>query len=155
MVIAFRAAAQEDLPVVAAIIEAAYVHYIPILGGRKPRPMTDDHAARIARGETFLLEDDGRPVAVISMYQEDDAIHIFNIAVHPDEQGRGHLRRVLAFAEEQARAAGMRRLTLFTNALMERNRAIYPHMGFVEVRQEDAPGGYRIVFFERTLKDAT
>ncbi len=151
MALTFRTAIAQDLPIVAAIIEAAYAYYIPILGGRKPRPMTDDHAARIGRGETFLLEHDGRPVAVTSMHQEDDAIHIFNIAVHPDEQGRGHLRRVLAFAEEQARAAGMRRLTLLTNALMERNRAIYRHMGFVEVRQEDAPGGYRIVFFERGL----
>ena len=154
MVVGFRPALEQDLPIVAAIIEAAYVHYVPILGGRKPRPMMDDHGARIARGETFLLEDDGRPVAVTSMHPEGDAMHIFNIAVHPDAQGQGHLRRVLDFAEVRARATGAARLTLYTNALMERNRAIYPHMGFVEVRQEDAPGGYRIVYFERTLADA-
>jgi hypothetical protein len=63
--------------------------------------------------------------------------------------------RVLDFSEERARAAGAVRLTLYTNALMERNRAIYPHMGFIEVRQEDAPGGYRIVYFERLLADAS
>jgi ribosomal protein S18 acetylase RimI-like enzyme len=151
MTLSFRTAAEADLPIVAAIVDAAYVHYIPILGGRKPRPMIDDHAARIARGETFLLEDAGLPVAVTSMHPEDDAIHIFNIAVHPEAQGVGHLRRILDFAERRARAAGARRLTLFTNALMERNRAIYPHMGFVETRQENAPGGYHIVFFERPV----
>jgi N-acetylglutamate synthase-like GNAT family acetyltransferase len=154
MALTFRTAVEADLPTVAAIIDAAYVHYIPILGGRKPMPMLDDHAARIARGETFLLEDEGRPVAVTSMHPENDAMHIFNIAVHPDAQGNGHLRRILGFAEERARAARAGRLTLFTNALMERNRAIYPHMGFVETRQEDVPGGYRIVFFERRLGPA-
>ena len=155
MAVKFRVAIENDLPVVTAIVEAAYVHYIPILGGRKPRPMMDDHGARIARGGTFLLEDEGRPVAVASMHPEGDAMPIFNIAVHPDAQGQGHLRRVLDFAEERARAAGAVRLTLYTNALMERNRAIYPHMGFIEVRQEDAPGGYRIVYFERLLADAS
>lgn len=151
MTVTFRLATPADIPAIAAVIDAAYRHYIPILGGRKPRPMTDDHAARIARGETWLLEDDGRAVGVTSMFVNGDAVHIFNIAIHPDAQGAGHLRGVFAFAEDMARAAGVNRLTLFTNALMERNRAVYAHLGFVEQREEDAPGGYRIVFMERPL----
>jgi N-acetylglutamate synthase-like GNAT family acetyltransferase len=154
MAFTFRAATKLDLPAIAAVIDAAYSHYIPILGGRKPRPMTDDHAARIDRGETFLLEEDDRPIAVTSMALRDGAMHIFNIAVHPDAQGSGHLRGIFAFAEDRSRGEGATRLTLFTNALMERNRAIYSHMGFAEVREEDAPGGYRIVFMERPIAPA-
>lgn len=149
--VAFRAATEADLPQIITIIEAAYLHYVPILGGRRPRPMDDDHAARIERGETFLLEDAGRPVGVTSMARQGDAMHIFNIAIHPDAQGMGHLRRVLGFAEERGRASGARRLTLFTNGRMTRNRAIYPHVGFTQVHEEDAPGGHTIVFFEKPL----
>lgn len=151
MVLAFRVATEADLPAIVSIIEAAYSHYIPILGGSRPRPMEDDHPARIDRGETYLLEDGGEPRAVTSMAPEDGAMHIFNIAVHPEAQGNGHLRRILDFAEERARAAGLDRLTLYTNALMERNRAIYPHMGFSEVRQEDVAGGFRVVLFEKPV----
>lgn len=149
--LAFRPANESDAPTVAAIIEKAYQHYIPVLGGRKPRPMLDDHAARIARGETFLLEEDHAAVAVTSMGPEDGAMHIFNIAVHPAAQGKGHLRRILAFAEDRARTTGADRLTLYTNALMTRNRAIYLHFGFVEQRREELPGGYSVVFLERRL----
>jgi N-acetylglutamate synthase-like GNAT family acetyltransferase len=147
----FRPATADDVPLVASIIDRAYEHYIPILGGRKPRPMTDDHAARIGRGETSLMEDDGTPVGVVSLSLEGDALHIFNVAILPAAQGRGLLRQLFAFAEARARGAGARRLTLYTNALMERNRTIYSHIGFTEVRQEDVPGGYRVVFFERPI----
>jgi N-acetylglutamate synthase-like GNAT family acetyltransferase len=150
----FRRATVSDVPAVAAIIEAAYQHYIPVLGGRKPMPMQDDHAARIARGETWLIDAAGEAVGVTSMHRRDDAIHIFNIAIHPAAQGRGLLRAVFAFAEGQAREGGATKLALFTNALMERNRAIYAHLGFREIREEQAPGGYRIVFLERPLSPA-
>jgi N-acetylglutamate synthase-like GNAT family acetyltransferase len=151
MPVTFRKATADDVPLVASIIDAAYGHYIPIFGGRKPRPMTDDHAARIERGETFVVEDATGPVGITSMHVEGGRVHIFNIAVHPDAQGRGLLHEVFDFSEAMARDSGATRLTLFTNALMERNRQIYAHVGFREVREEDAPGGYRIVFFERDV----
>lgn len=151
MVTTFRKATSADVPLVASIIDRAYEHYIPVLGGRKPRPMSDDHLARIANDETFLIEDDGATVGVTSMYPADGAMHIFNIAIMPEAQGHGLLRKVFAFAENLARSAALPKLTLFTNALMERNRAIYEHVGFTQVRQEDAPGGYRIVFLERPV----
>lgn len=147
----FRQATADDLPTIARVIDAAYIHYLPVFGGRKPRPMTDDHAARVGRGETWLIEDGGEVIGVTSMHEEDGAMHIFNIAIHPSAQGRGLLHEVFGFAEKLSRASGGTRLTLFTNALMERNRAIYNHLGFREVREEDAPGGYRIVFFERQV----
>jgi GNAT superfamily N-acetyltransferase len=151
MTTTFRKAIPADVPLVASIVDRCYEHYIPVLGGQKPRPMTDDHLARIERGETYLIEDDETEVGVTSMHPADGALHIFNIAILPEAQGRGLLRQVFAFAEDLARAIQAPKLTLFTNALMERNRTIYEHVGFTEVRQEDAPGGYRIIFFERAV----
>ena len=145
-----RPAGAEDVPAIADLIDAAYQDYVPILG-RKPRPMLDDHAARTARGENFVGEDNGALLAVIALAQEHPgALHIFNIAVHPDAQGRGLLRQLLAFAEAKARDDGLPLLTLYTNQLMTRNRAIYARLGFVEVGTEEA-NGYKIVFMQRPV----
>ena len=153
MAASIRPARHDDVPAIADLVDAAYQHYVPILG-RKPRPMLDDHAARTQRGENFLCVDDGRPLAVIALAPEQaGALHIFNIAVHPDAQNRGLLRQLLAFAEARARHHGLLLLTLYTNQLMTRNRAIYVHLGFVEVRTEEA-SGYSIVFMQRPVPPA-
>ena len=141
------------MPAIAELIDAAYQHYVPILG-RKPRPMLDDHAARTPRGENFLLVDDGPPLAVIALAPErPGTLHIFNIAVHPDAQNRGLLRQLLAFAEAKARHEGLPLLTLYTNQLMTRNRAIYAHLGFVEMGTEAATG-YNIGVMQRPVPPA-
>ena len=145
-----RQAGRDDLAAVSGLIDAAYSHYIPIIG-RVPRPMKDDHAARISRGEHFVLEDAGRILGVITLETGcADALHIYNIALHPDAQGRGLLHRLLAFAEDRARLGALHWLTLYTNVVMTRNRAIYAHLGFVELREEESDG-YRIVFMQRPV----
>jgi len=150
---AIRQAEAADEAAIAALIEAAYSHYIPIIG-RKPRPMLDDHAARIVAGEHYVAEGDGALLGVITLTAgHPDALHIFNIAVHPEAQGRGLLRQLLAFAEREARQRGLHWLTLYTNVAMVKNRAIYNHLGFVELREEEGQG-YRIVFMERAVPAA-
>lgn len=150
MTASIRLALAQDVPAIAELIDAAYQHYVPIMG-RKPRPMLDDHAARTARGENFVWDDDGALFAVIALaHEHPGALHIFNIAVHPDAEGRGLLRQLLDFAEAKARESGLPLLTLYTNQLMTRNRAIYARLGFVEVGTEEA-NGYRIVFMQRPV----
>lgn len=145
-----RPATTADIPTVVALVDAAYRHYVPILG-RRPRPMDDDQQARVDRGELFVLEDDAHIVGVMIMQVQDAAVHVFNFAVHPDAQGRGLLHPMLNFAEDTARRTGKPKLTLYTNAAMTANRAIYAHLGFTETGEHDAPGGYRIVSMERPV----
>ena len=149
-----RQAGPDDIAAIAAVIDAAYRHYIPIIG-RTPRPMLDDHAARVARGEHYLIEHGGRAEAVLTLGpgQRTDALHIFNIAVDPSAQGKGLLRHLLAFAEQQARVAGLPWLTLYTHELMTRNRAIYAHLGFTVLGEEDG-GGYKIISMQRAVPAA-
>ena len=146
-----RAASRADIPAIVALIDAAYRHYIPQLGGRRPRPMDDDQAARVANNELFVLEADGAIAGVITMQVQAEAIHIFNLAVHPEAQGRGLLRELIGFAEQAARRHKLPKLTLYTNVAMTENRAIYAHLGFREVDEHEAPGGYRIVFMQRPV----
>ena len=148
---AIRQAEAADEAAIAALIDAAYSHYIPSIG-RTPRPMLDDHAARIARGETYLCTEADGLLALITLGagKQPDALHVFNIAVDPAVQGRGLIRDLLAFAEAQARKRSLTKLTLYTHALMTRNRAIYAHLGFDVVGEEDG-GGYTIIFMQRAL----
>ena len=150
---AIRLATAEDIPAVITLIDDAYRHYIPQIG-RRPRPMDDDQQARLANGQLFILKDDRTLLAVITMEPQVDAVHIFNLAVHPDAQGRGLLRQLIGFAVDAARREGKPKLTLYTNVVMTRNRAIYAHLGFVETREEVTPAGYNIVFMERPVTAA-
>lgn len=146
-----RQAGPADVAAIAAVIDAAYRHYIPILGS-PPRPMLDDHAGRVAKGETFVCDEAGEVRALITLGAGKlaDALHIYNIAVDPAAQGKGLIRELLAFAEAEARARGLARLTLYTHSLMTRNRAIYAHLGF-EVLGEENAGGDVIIFMQRAV----
>lgn len=146
-----RVAGPEHVLEIGRVIDAAYQHYIAILG-RKPRPMLDDHTGRVAAAETVVALEQDRIVGVITRHDSDepDALHIFSIAIDPAAQGSGLLRRLLADAEAEARRRGRSRLTLFTNVAMTRNRAIYAHLGFRE-RYETEASGYRIVFMDRPV----
>ncbi|MDB5371445.1 MAG: family acetyltransferase, partial [Belnapia sp.] len=48
-----RPARPEDAARLAAIVEAAYAPWVPIIG-QPPAPMRDDYAARIAAGQAWV-----------------------------------------------------------------------------------------------------
>lgn len=113
--------------------------------------MLADYGALIEAGELKLLEEAGRPVALIVLRPEEDALFVENIAVDPQAQGKGYGRALLAFAEDEARRLGLTAIRLYTNAAMTENLAYYPRLGFRETdrREED---GYNRVFFEKRVE---
>ena len=58
-----RPARAEEAAAIKALVERAYAPYVPLLG-RRPAPMDDDFAARIAHGQAHVLERDGAIVAL-------------------------------------------------------------------------------------------
>ena len=147
-----RLAAESDLATVDALTRAAYAHYVALLG-REPMPMGEDYASRIAAGEIWLLEELGDTLGLIVLEDDGDSLTIFSIAIAPQHQHHGLGRRLLAFAESEARRRGAGALKLYTNAKMTRNIAIYARAGFVETgRMENSkrPGWIR-VDMEKTL----
>jgi GNAT superfamily N-acetyltransferase len=144
-----RLATPADRPAIEAIVEAAYAIYVPRIG-RRPMPMDDDYAARIAAGEAHVLEQDGAVLGVLVLEHEDDALLIDNVVVRQDMQGRGLGARLLDFAEAAARAAGHDRIRLFTNVAMTANIARYLRRGYVETRR-GGEAGFRRVFMEKRL----
>ena len=132
-----------------ALVRHAYALYVPRMG-KEPAPMLADYAALIEAGEVQVLVEGGKPVALVVLRPDEDALFIENIAVDPAIQRKGHGRALLAFAEREARRLGLTALRLYTNAAMTENLTYYPRLGFRETdrREED---GYKRVFFEKRV----
>lgn len=152
--IEIRAACSEDLPVVRLITQKAYAVWLPVLG-YPPQPMTDDHGPRIERGDVLLACDGESVLGLIAVERGEDHHLIFSVAVHPDNAGKGIGPRLIAQVEHRARLAGKARITLYTNALMSRNIALYQKLGYRETgrRPNTARPGFTIVDMEKALID--
>lgn len=127
-----------DANAVAALQAAAYAPYVPVIGG-KPLPATEPYGPRIERGEVWLLHVRGELAGVLVLELHPDHATLYSVAVGSAHQGEGYGGRMLRFAEEQTRAAGLDELRLYTNALMSRNIAIYAARGYHETGRRAHP----------------
>jgi ribosomal protein S18 acetylase RimI-like enzyme len=145
-----RAAIQDDGPTVESIVREAYEIYIERIG-KPPGPMLDDYAALIRDGRVSVVEEpDGAIVGIIVLLLRPDHLLLDNIAVRRDRQGQGLGRRLIAFAEAEARRHGYREVRLYTHVTMIENVALYTRLGFVETgRGSDA--GYDRIFMTKRL----
>jgi GNAT superfamily N-acetyltransferase len=151
-VITIRPAGEADVPVLREIAVAAYGQYVPLIG-RKPAPVTADYAAAVRSGQAWVAVAagaDGGVQGLIVLIRHPGFLLLENVAVVPAAQGRGIGARLLAFAEEQARAQRLAEIRLYTNEAMTANLAYYPRHGYTETHraQED---GFRRVFFAKQL----
>ncbi|MBC7801031.1 MAG: GNAT family N-acetyltransferase [Gemmatimonadaceae bacterium] len=133
-----RLAVPGDLAVVQSITNAAYAVWEPIMGAPAV-PVTEDYVPRIVRQEVWLVERDGTALAVMVAEPTDDHLLIFSLAVPPAHQAQGIGRFMLAAAERQATAAGLRGIRLFTGDRMVRNIAMYGRWGFIETGRRPNP----------------
>ena len=145
-----RPARTEDRGAIEQVVNGAYAVYIPRIG-KPPGPMLDDYAQLIAAGAVSVLEEPaGTVAAIVVLSPKPDHLLLDNIAVRPERQGRGLGRRLIEFAEAEARRRGFAELRLYTHEKMVENIAIYRRLGFVETgRAEEA--GYDRVFMRKPL----
>jgi ribosomal protein S18 acetylase RimI-like enzyme len=142
-----RQATAADLPSIQQVIAAAYGKYLSRMD-KTPAPLLRDYGAAVGAGAVWVA---GRPITgLISLTIKDDILLIENVAVHPARQGTGLGRRLMEFAEEQARQRRIKRLTLYTNEIMTDNLAIYTHLGYRETGRR-TEHGYRRVYMEKVL----
>lgn len=138
-----RLAIPGEADAVRTLVRAAYAHYVPRLG-REPGPMRDDYARRITENQVWVLEEQCELVGVVVLAESPESFLLQNIAVAPIAQGRGYGRRLMAFAEDQARQRGYAELRLYTNVLMVENIALYQHLGFRETGRLHESGFDRV-----------
>jgi ribosomal protein S18 acetylase RimI-like enzyme len=145
-----RPARLGDRAAVEAIVYAAYCGYVERIG-KPPAPMLDDYGARIVEGCVHVLADeDGAVVALAVLVPKADHLLLDNIAVRPDRRRRGLGRRLVAFAEADARRLGLAELRLYTHEKMTENIALYRWLGFVETGS-GTEAGYDRVFMAKRL----
>ena len=138
-----RPAARADAPAVAAVVAAAYTHYIARIG-KPPGPMNDDYTARIEAGQTWVLENNGEIAGILVLEETPAGFLLDNIAVHPDHHGQGLGRRLIAFAEAEASRRGYDAIILYTHEKMTENIALYTRLGFAETARIEEKGFSRV-----------
>jgi ribosomal protein S18 acetylase RimI-like enzyme len=143
-----RPARTGDDMAVRAVVHAAYAHYVARIG-KPPGPMLDDYARRIADGQAWVIEDGGRIAGILVLEETPAGFLLDNIAVLPECQGMGYGRRLIDFAEAQARQRGFAEIQLYTHALMTENIALYRRIGFVETRRVSEHGYDRVYMSKR------
>lgn len=111
--------------------------------------MTADYAAAVAADEVWVAETGSVIVGLLVLVAAADHLLLENVAVDPDYQGQGIGARLLAVAEEQAAAAGLGEIRLYTHVLMTENQAYYPRHGYVETHRANVDGYDRVFFSKR------
>ena len=145
-----RPANPTDRAAVEAIVREAYSIYLGRMD-RPPGPLLDDYAALIRDGAVSVLDDDTIR-AIIVLLPQPDHLLLDNIAVGPGSQGTGLGRRLIAFAEAEARRLGFTEVRLYTHQTMTENIALYTRLGFVETGR-GRENGYDRVFMTKHLAE--
>ncbi len=148
---AFRRATPADANIIRDITRAAYAKWVPLIG-REPLPMTIDYSQAVIDHLIDLYEDGGRVVGLIEVVPQPTHLLIENIAVHPDQQGKGIGDLLLKRAEEIARSLQLPELQLYTNAAFAANVAFYASRGFQETARLPFKLGGETVYMNKTLK---
>jgi ribosomal protein S18 acetylase RimI-like enzyme len=133
------------------IVDAAYRHYISRIG-QLPGPMLDDYSRRIADGQVWVVDDENRIVGILVLEEDDDRFLLDNIAVAPDQQGKGVGRVLLEFAEAEAARRGWSEIVLYTHALMTENIALYRRIGYIETHRITEKGFDRVYLTKRVVR---
>lgn len=146
-----RRAVPADAAAVHVLTRAAYAKWITLVG-REPLPMTADYERAVIDHVIDLLEEDGNLCGLIEMLPADSHLLIVNIAVRPDQQGRGLGDRLLQHAEWFARSLGLDEIQLYTNAVMASNLNFYGRRGYQEYRRGTIVPGSVTVFMRKKIE---
>src|SRR5271155_5884678 len=118
--IEIRPAALADAARIRDLTRAAYAKWVALIG-REPLPMQADYQRAVAEHTIDLLVDDGAFAGLIETILRPDHLWIENVAVAPEQQGRGFGRLLLAHAEKRALEAERYEIRLQTNQAFAAN----------------------------------
>ena len=86
----------------------------------------------LLRGGGAMAEVDGVTVGTLLWEEQDGALYLSRLAVHPAHRRRGIARALVAQAERETRRRALVRMTLGVRLVLEDNRRLFASCGFVE-----------------------
>jgi GNAT superfamily N-acetyltransferase len=146
-----RRATAADAANVRALTRSAYAKWVPLIG-REPLPMTADYDRAVADHVIDLWEERGELLALIEVVRGADHLSIENIAVRPDQQGKGLGSKLLDHAERLALALGLNEIRLYTNAAFASNLSFYSRRGYQEYQRGSLLPGSVTIFMRKRIK---
>ena len=144
-----RRATSDAVAAISSCIAAVHAPYVARIG-KPPAPMLDDYSDIVAAHDVFVLILDNKIIGTLVLLNRKQIYLLDNVAVHPDFQGRGFGRMLIAFAETRAKNAGFDFITLYTNEQMSENIQLYKKLGFMETERRTEQG-YRRVYMRKIL----
>lgn len=102
------------------------------------RDVTENPCARYV-----VVRKDGVAIAYAGVWFVLDEGHVMNIAVHPDERGKGYGEQVSRALIQLAADSGMNWMTLEVRRSNKAAQALYHKLGFIDV-------GYRKRYYENS-----
>ena len=145
-----RRATLADAAAVRDLTRAAYAKWIPLIG-REPKPMTANYELAVVAHIIDLYEEHDVPVALIEFIPQATYLLIENIAVLPNQQGKGLGDLLFHHAETIARSLHLSELQLYTNAAFASNIVFYARRGFEEFHREPFPAGGVTVHMKKNI----
>jgi ribosomal protein S18 acetylase RimI-like enzyme len=145
-----RPAAPEDSVAIGNLARDAFAMYIERIG-KEPEPMVVDYREIIERGGMMVAMLGEQIVGYVEIYVRDDHLFIDKIAVSPEFQNQGIAHAVYGLIAVTARAHGLTRLRLYTNAAMHENISLYEQAAGFTVTERKMEHGFERVFMDREL----
>jgi GNAT superfamily N-acetyltransferase len=116
----------------------------------------DAYRPHLNAGTLWVVDDDGAPVAFLAARVEGERLHVDELDVRQDRQGKGLGRRLLAHAADWARGQGLKAMSLTTFRSIPWNAPFYASVGFRDWPEAEAPATVRQALMNersRGLKD--
>jgi GNAT superfamily N-acetyltransferase len=146
-----RRAVSADAAAVRDLTRAAYAKWVALIG-REPTPTTADYDRAVVEHIVELWEEDGQLLGLIEVIPAAALLLIENIAVRPDQQGKGIGGKLLLHAEGLARSLGLNDTQLYTNAAFASNLSFYSRRGYQEFRRGTVVPGSVTVYMAKKLE---
>jgi N-acetylglutamate synthase-like GNAT family acetyltransferase len=149
--LSLRRAVATDATAVRALTRSAYSKWVPLIG-REPKPMGADYERAVAEHIVDVWEENGELLGLIEMIPEVDCLLVENIAIRPDQQGKGVGEKLLHHAERLALSLGLDSVRLYTNAAFESNLQFYACRGYQEFQRVTVAPGSVAVHMKKRIR---
>ena len=97
----------------------------------------EDHRPFAVQGLVWVAEDAGQLIGFATCEAFEDELHLWELAVRLEAQGKGAGRALITAVVEEARARALLAVTLTTFRDIPWNAPFYARCGFVELSEDD------------------